>query len=90
MLLHKFMKNGIFKLDGSNVKSALVYGLLFGLLAILLQVQQAGSIFILDWKSLVDIGVVAMVGAVISFIKNLLTTNSGNFLGVVKTVSEIE
>lgn len=82
------MKNGIFKLEDSNVKSAVVYGLLWGLLAVLLKVQEAGSIFNLDWKALIDTGVFALIGAGISLLKNLFTTNKGNFLGVVKVIPE--
>ena len=84
------MNNGIFKLNNSNVKSALVYGLLWGLLAVLLEVQSAGGIFNLDWKSIIDVGVLAVIASVISLLKNLFTTDSGNFLGVVKVIPENE
>ena len=84
------MQNGIFKLDWANVRSAIVYGLLWGAVAMLAQVQSAGSIFNLDWKGVIDAGVIAGIGVVISVVKNMFTTNSGNFLGVVKTVSYIE
>ena len=86
----KFMRNGIFKLDKSNIKSALVYALLWGLLAVLINIQSVGSVFNLDWKLVVDTGLIALIAAVISVLKNLFTTSSGNFLGVVKVIPETE
>jgi len=84
------MKNGIGKLSSVNVKSALVYGLLWGLLAVLLQVQSAGSVFGLNWKDVVDTGVLAVIASVISLLKNLFTTNEGNFAGLVQVVEPVE
>jgi len=80
------MKNGIFKLSLVNVKSALVYGLLWGLLAMLLNMQMAGSVFNLNWKDVVDSGIMAMIAAVISLLKNLFTTDEGKFVGLVDVV----
>lgn len=62
-----------------NVKSALVYGLLAMVLAIIAH----KSIFGLDWYALID---VAVMGILTSFVKNFLTTNDGNFVGVVKVI----
>lgn len=84
------MKNGIFKLDWANIKSALVYGLLWALLAMAIDIEKAGSIFNIDWKMIVDGGAIAFIAAVVSLLKNLLTTNQGNFLGVVKVIPETE
>lgn len=70
------MDNGILKLSLENVKSAIVYGLL----AVALFVISKGSVFGLDWHALVDVGV---LGLLTSLVKNLLTTNEGNFVGLV-------
>lgn len=84
------MQNGLFKVSKENVKSAVVYGLLWGLLVVLLQVQQAGSIFGLNWKEIADAGVLAVIAVAITLLKNLFTTNAGNFLGLVKVVPPTE
>lgn len=78
------MKNGIGKLSMVNVKSAVVSGLLWGLLAVGMYAVQVGSVFKLDWHFMVDAFVFAFLGFAINAIKNLLTTNDGNFLGSVK------
>lgn len=80
------MKNGILKLNWENVKSALVYGLMWGILAIIIQIKEIGSIFNLDWYMLANVFVMALIGFVIPIIKNLFTTKSGNFLGVIKVI----
>lgn len=87
--------NGLFTLTASNVKSALVYGVLvlgasFGL-ALLQNVLQAGSIFGLDWKHIIDTSVIATLPlgiAGLSLLKNLLTDSQGNFLGGPKVIPD--
>ncbi len=71
--------NGIGIISWINVKSALVYGLLAMVIAIIAH----KSIFGLDWYMLID---VAVMGVLTSFVKNFLTTNDGNFVGVVKVI----
>ncbi len=80
--------NGILKLDWTNVKSALVYGVLSAFLAIALYINEVHSVFLIDWKALVNAGVFGGLTAVISLIKNLLTTNSGNFLGIINVIPD--
>lgn len=87
--------NGIFTLTWSNVRSALVYGLLVlgasFALAFTQNVLKAGSIFGLDWKHLIDTAVIAtlpILVASLSLLKNLFTTSSGNFLGVTKVIPD--
>jgi len=89
------MKNGILTLTWANVKSALVYGLLMFatifMLSILQSVLNAGSIFGLDWKAVVDSAVIATIPtliAAISILKNLLTDSTGHFLGVTKVIPD--
>lgn len=86
----KNMNNGIGALSKENIKSALVYGLLFGIFAILDGIITTGSIFNIDWKLLVNSGIIAGLGTTVSLIKNLLTTNKGNFVGTIKVIPPIE
>ncbi len=80
--------NGLFTLSWSNVKSAVVYGVLtlltsFGL-AFAQGILNAGSVFGLDWKAIVDSSVIATIPTLIVLIslgKNLLTDAQGKFLG---------
>ena len=89
--------NGIFTLTWSNIKSAIVYGLLaLGasfLFAFAQSVLDAGSIFGLDWKHIVDTSVIATIPLLVvalSILKNLFTTSSGNFLGMTKVIPDIK
>jgi glycyl-tRNA synthetase alpha subunit len=79
----KTMQNGIGKLSLENIYSALVYGVV----AVALYIIAQGTVFGLDWRMLVDIGA---LGILSSFVKNLMTTDKGNFVGVVKVIPPIE
>ncbi len=85
-LKFKIMQNGLFTLSWVNVKSAIVYGLLWALLVVLVEVQQAGTIFGLDWKTIADAGVLGFIAVIVTLLKNFFTTKEGNFLGLVKVV----
>lgn len=87
--------NGLFTLTKANVKSAVVYGLLtLGIsfvLAFAQGVLQAGSIFGLDWKGIVDSSVIATIPVLITLVslaKNLLTDNQGKFLGQTEVIPD--
>jgi len=71
--------NGLLQLSWINIKSAIVYGVI----AVCLYIISKGTVFGLDWKILVDVGVMAILT---SFTKNFFTTNSGDFAGVIKVV----
>jgi glycyl-tRNA synthetase alpha subunit len=71
--------SSIFKLNLQNVYSAIIYGVL----AIALYIIAQGSVFGLDWKTIVDVGILAILT---SFVKNFLTTSEGKFANVVDTV----
>lgn len=89
------MENGLFKIEGEQVKAAIVYGVVAmvcgAVLAVGNYVLDAGTIFGLDWKMIVDKGALAALGAfvtAVTFIASLLTTKKGNFLGAVKVVPD--
>lgn len=77
-----YMDNGIGKLSWVNVKSAVIYGLVLGLGAMFAYGLSIGDFWALNWHVLLNTGGFALIG---SILKNLLTTNSGNFIGLVKT-----
>ena len=81
---------GLFTLDWSNVRSAVVYGVLclvsIFALSVVQNILNAGTIFGLDWKHILDTSVIATLPLLVSglsLIKNLLTTSKGKFLGTV-------
>lgn len=87
--------NGLFTLTWSNVKSALVYGLLVlatsFALALVQNILSAGSIFGLDWKHIVDTSVIATLPigiAGLSLLKNFLTDAQGKFLGKTEVIPD--
>lgn len=77
----KKMNNGILKLTWVNINSALVYGLV----AMAVYIVGVGDLFILNWHMLINTFV---LGVLSSLIKNLLTTNQGNFAGMVKVIPD--
>lgn len=84
--------NGIGTLSWSNIKSAVIYGVLMAVVTFVLVVVNSiithGSIYGLDWPNVIDQGVLAVLAVLAagaSLLKNLLTDNQGNFLGVTKT-----
>lgn len=88
-LKFKVMQNGLFKLSLDNVKSGFVYGVLWALLSVLIQIQQAGTLIGLNWKSIGDAAGLGFIAVIITLLKNLFTTNKGNFLGVVSVVPPV-
>lgn len=81
---YKHMESGIGKLDWVNIKSALVFGILSAVLAMGMYVVGVGDIFALDGKALANAGVFGGLNTLLSLLKSLLTTDSGNFVGAVK------
>lgn len=93
--MYNLFMNGLFTLTWSNVKSAIVYGALtLGVtfaLSVAQSVLNAGSIFGLNWKAIVDSAVIATIPVliiVISLAKNLLTSSKGNFLGAIEVIPD--
>lgn len=84
------MKNGILGLSWVNVKSALVYAFLIFLSEAIIFIVHQGTIFGINWKELIDVSIIPVGVFVISIIKNLLTTNSGSFLGIIKVIPPTE
>lgn len=78
----------MFKLNIANVMSSLVYGLLWGLLAVFAEISKAGSILNLEWKNLLDVFAMAFIAIVIVLLKNLLTNDEGKFLGLTKVIPD--
>lgn len=83
----------MFKINWVNIQSALVYGflsaILGGLFSVLNYIIDAGTIYGLDWKAVLDKGAMASLGifvTMISIVKNLLTTDKGNFAGVIEVI----
>lgn len=76
----------MFEISWINIKSALVYGVLSGLLAIASYAISIGDVFNLDLKVLINAGVFGFLVVVVSLIKNFLTNADGKFLGVIKVI----
>lgn len=88
---------GFLNLNWANIKSALVYGFMtlavVFALSVVQSIQAAGTIFGLDWKEIVDKGVVGTMPVLviaISLLKNILTTDKGKFLGAVTVIPDKE
>lgn len=76
----------MFTLSWTNVKSAIIYAVLMALVSMGIYVIGVGNIFALDTHVLINSGVLAIVTAFVSLVKNFFTDNSGNFAGIVQVV----
>ncbi len=68
----------------SNFYSALVSTILMGILAVAGYVLQVGDIWKLDWHTLVNIGIMAILTGFVSLLKTVLTSDNGVFAGVIQ------
>jgi hypothetical protein len=74
----------MFKVTWSNIKSALVSGVITGVLAIAGYIIGLGDVFAIDIHSLVNVGALAVLTTVVSLVKSWLTTDAGKFVGAVE------
>ena len=80
----------MFKLNWVNVKSALVYGFMWGFLAVLITIKEVGDIRNLIWIDLVNVFIMAGLGFIIPLIKNFFTNDAGKFAGIVTVIPNKE
>ena len=78
------MMSGFLKLNLKDLLNALMLGLLVAILSVLIYIKTQGTIFGLDWKTILDIGIISLIASVADIVKSLLTTKSGNLVGLVK------
>lgn len=78
------LMNGLFKMTKEDFLRGLMLGVITGVIAMLGYVLKVGSVFGIDLRSMLDVGVVAAIPAIISWLGSLLTTSRGNMLGVAK------
>lgn len=71
-------------INWTEVKNGLVLALLTALVAIIINIINVGNIFGLDWKVLANTGALAFLVFFVSTLKDLLTTQKGNLVGLVK------
>jgi len=78
--------NGIFQLDWDNIRSAITSVLLTAVLGLLMYVVGVGDVWKIDFHSVVNIFSIAIATGLVSLIKNFLTTDKGQFLGVTQVI----
>lgn len=77
--------NNMFNLSWGNVKSALITALVTAVLGMAGYIVGVGDLFKLDGHALINVGTLSALNAIVSLLKNFLTTDRGAFLGVVDT-----
>ncbi len=78
----------MFTLVKENWYSAFVYALLIAVIDILAYVISLGDVFKIDSHELINVGVLSLAVGLSSLLKNLLTTNSGKFAGVIPVIPD--
>jgi hypothetical protein len=76
--------DGIFTLNWESFKSAAVSVVLMAILSIMTYIIGLGDIFAVDWKALINIGIISLATGIVSLIKNFFTSTSGKFAGTFK------
>lgn len=66
----------------TNIKSALVSGVLMAILGIATYLLGIGDIFKADGHTVANIAVMAILTAIVSVVKNSLTTSTGKIAGI--------
>ena len=66
----------------TKIKSALVSGVIMGILSGLIYIVGIGDIFALNLKSLINVVAIAIATSIVSFIKSSLTSSDGTFAGI--------
>lgn len=69
-------------MDITKIKSALVSAALMAVLSVVIVIVQSGNIYSLDWRSLLNIGIISFLTGVVSFLKSIGTTSEGKFAGI--------
>lgn len=66
----------------TNIKSALISGVLMAILGVATYVIGVGDVFSADGHTIVNIAVLAVLTSFVSFVKSILTSTEGTFAGV--------
>jgi ABC-type proline/glycine betaine transport system permease subunit len=77
--------NGIFSVDMTGVKNALVITVVAAVVAGLVYITGVGDVFSINFHSLVNVVAMALFAGLISLGTHWLTDNNGKFLGVTQT-----
>ena len=76
------MKNGLFTIDWANIKSALMYAVIVGVVAGLTYILDLGDTSLFHVHSFLNVIVDAVGTFLVVLGRNFLTTNAGKFSGV--------
>ncbi len=77
-------KNNMFNVSWVNVKSALISAFVTAVLGMAGYVIGVGDLFKLNLHALINVGALSALTAIVSILKAFLTTDKGEFMGVVK------
>ncbi len=76
----------IFNISLTNLKSAIVFAILTAVVAMMIYVIGLGDIFLVDTRTIVNIGAMSLLNGILSLLKSFLTNANGEFLGVTKVI----
>ncbi len=65
-----------------NLKSALVSGVIVGILGVAGYILNIGDIFKLDLHTLANVGAISALTAIVSLLKSVATTTNGKIAGI--------
>lgn len=71
-----------FTLNWTDVKSALITVILGALVVLLIEIIDANNIYALDWKTIINDAVIALLMGLVSIIQSLLTNSKGVIAGI--------
>ena len=74
----------IFRINLADFLRAVFLGIITAILVVLVEIKNVGSIYGLDWKTLLNDGIISLIASIASIIQSLLTTEKGNLVGAIK------
>lgn len=80
--------SSFFTVNWAQIRSACVSIGLAVVLAVAVYIVGVGDIFAIEYKTLINIGVLAGLVGIIDLVKSLLTTKQGDFVGAVNIVKQ--
>ena len=76
------MDSPTFTLNWLDIKKALVYGVITAIVVVIIEILNAHTIFGLNWKTLANDGVIALLGVFVSALQSFLTNSNGVIAGI--------
>lgn len=88
LIKKKIMNSKLFNFNFIDLQRALSLGLCLAIVIVISYIIKAGTIWGLNWMDILSSGIIGFLGVLGSFLRTLLTTQDGNFIGLVQVMPQ--